>query len=369
MNYPFQTIWLNGRFVSLDTILKEEIIPLSFFENHTLIFIREWLSGQKNFTLNTSGSTGTPKTISVTREQMIASARLTEKAVKLEKFSNALVCIDTKYIGGKMMLVRCFVTGMRIWALDPCACPLQKIPVDLCVNFAAFVPLQIKSMLVSKHPHLLNNPDVAIIGGAPLDEKTVVNLQDLLCKFYATYGMTETISHVALRTLNGVDRTEEFYALPEIKLEKNDNDCLVIETPYLSDKVITNDIVAMKRPGGFKWLGRLDNVINSGGVKVIPEKVEAAIEKLFFEAGISNEFFIHGLPDDKLGTMVGLVLETTGNANNLVEKILPNISSELSLYERPRVLLVSPGFIRTENGKLNRMKSLETVNAVIPGLI
>ena len=366
MNYPFTTIWINGRFVALDAILQELSIPKSPFEDQTFSFIREWLSGQKTFTIQTSGSTGAPKMISVTREQMIASAGLTEQVLGLKQSSNALVCIDTKHIGGRMMLVRSFVTGMRIWAIEPCATPLQKLPIDHCVNFAAFVPYQVQSMLGSKHPHMLNNLDVSIIGGAPLDEKIIEQLQRYLCRCYATYGMTETISHIALRALNGKEKSENYQALPGINLQKDDRGCLVIDVPYLPERIVTNDLVEIISPGVFRWTGRWDNVINSGGIKIIPEKVEAALKNIFLEAGLNNRFFIHGLPDEKLGHKVVLVLEAADLSSAQLEKIMSLLQALSAPYERPREVLVTQGFASTDNGKINRLKTLTDARKFIP---
>jgi o-succinylbenzoate---CoA ligase len=361
MSYPFSCIWINGRSIPLEAITNERVIARSPFEDHTFAFIRDWLSGQETFTIHTSGSTGTPKPISVTRAQMIASARLSAQALGLEQNFTALVCIDTRYIGGQMMLVRSFVTGMKIMALDPCACPLLKIPIDACVNFSALVPYQVQAMLESKHPHFLNNPNVIIIGGAPLDEHIVEQLAPLLCRCYATYGMTETISHVALRPLNGKEHDDRFRALPGITLQKDDRGCLTIDAPYLQNKIFTNDLVELTDASSFRWLGRWDNVINTGGVKVIPEKIEAALIHAFAAAGISVRFFIHGIPDQRLGTKVALVAEASGGERELLEKIFPEIISHLSPYEKPRELLITPQFSTTETGKINRINTLKNL--------
>lgn len=366
MSYPHASIWINGRTVLLDLIAQEQATSQSAFEESTFTFIREWLSGEEMFTTQTSGSTGEPKLITFTREQMTASARLTAQALSLKPSYQALVCIDTRYIGGKMMLARSFVTGMKILAVDPCACPLQKIPVDTCVNFAAFVPYQVQSMLVSKHPHFLNNPDVAIIGGAPLDKQTIGQLQGLLCRCYATYGMTETLSHIALCTLNGPLRDEQFHTLPGISLDKDERGCLVAEVPFLEEKVITNDLVELTGPDTFQWLGRWDNVINSGGVKVIPEKVEATLEKIFSEAGITSRFFIHGIPDKTFGNKVVLVVEAAGHTQGLLEKIFPEILTRIPAYERPREVLITENFIATGSGKINRGNTLKNIYCSFP---
>ena len=360
MDYPFSSIWVNGRFETLDAIVRETTEARSPFEVHTFKFIREWLSGQQHFSLQTSGTTGTPKLITIKRQQMIDSAWLTAKALGLERLTNALVCIDTAYIGGKMMLVRSFVIGMRIWAVDPTARPLQKIPVDQCVNFAAFVPFQVQNMLGSKHPHLLNNVDKVIIGGAPLVESLITKLKTLLCVCYATYGMTETISHIALRTLNGPHAQPFFEALPGIKLQSDDRGCLLVDAPFLPDQIITNDLVELSGFNHFRWLGRWDNIINTGGVKVMPEKVEAAIEKIFLSAGLSNRYFIHGADDTSFGQKVVMVIEGS-DSSDITNKILPELRRVLSPYEIPKEVWISPSFVFTASGKVNRLKTLEGV--------
>lgn len=364
MNYSHKSIWINGRFVSLNAIINRNAIPLSTSENDTFSFISDWLSEKKEFLLQTSGSTGTPKIISVERDQMIASAKATEIALQLKKNYSALTCLDTRYIGGKMMLVRSFVTDMRILVVDPCSSPLQKIPVDHCVNFTAFVPYQVRSMLESKHPHLLDYPDVVIIGGAMIDDGTISQLQHYHSRYYETYGMTETISHVALRALNGTERKEYFECLPGIWIQQDERGCLTIEAPYLSQKITTNDLVEIVKPGRFRWTGRWDNVINTGGVKVIPEEIESVLSKYFKEAGIENRFFVHGIPHEQLGSEVALVIEADDNNAVGVEKILPIISL-LKKFERPRKLLTAEQFVSTPTGKINRFKTLEIISSSI----
>jgi O-succinylbenzoic acid--CoA ligase len=358
MSYPYTTLWINGRLVSLNAVVHETEECRSAFEEHTFSFIREWLSGQKKFVLQTSGSTGAPKRITVTREQMEASAKLTEQALQLKRQHHALICIDTKYIGGKMMIARCLTIGMRIWAVDPTANPLSKIPVDQCVNFAAFVPLQIQTILGSKHPHSLNNLDQVIIGGAPLDEKVIEQLNTFLCRCYATYGMTETLSHVALRTLNGKNKQRYFELLPGVTVRQDERGCLVIYLPYLPEPVITNDIVELRGARQFVWLGRWDNVINSGGVKVIPEKVEAALTNLFFKAGIQSRFFVQGVEDQKFGQKVVLFVEGTDYTRELFQKLLRDPAIQLSPFEIPQEVRLIPSFVTTATGKVNRTQTL-----------
>ncbi|MEO7992732.1 MAG: acyl-CoA synthetase, partial [Chryseolinea sp.] len=164
--YPFSTIFVNNRDVELIKIISGEAIGQSDFEENTFSFIRSWLAGEKEFYQNTSGSTGAPKIISITREQMEASARLTQEALQLKSGFLALVCLDTRYIAGKMMLARCFVTGMKIIAVNPSANPLREIEPNQRIDFSAFVPYQIQEIVTSEFAYRLNTIQTNIIGGA-----------------------------------------------------------------------------------------------------------------------------------------------------------------------------------------------------------
>jgi o-succinylbenzoate---CoA ligase len=358
MGYPFTSIWINGRLAKIEDIIRQKVKGSTPFEQSTFAFVSQWFLDEETFSINTSGSTGEPKSIIVTRQQMVESAKLSEAAIGFQKNDTALVAIDTKYIGGKMMLVRSFVTGMRIVAVEPSALPLHKIPIDICVNFAALVPLQVKQTLESRHPHFLNDLDNLIIGGAPLDTKTREKLDTLLCNCYATYGMTETISHVALQRLNGKDKHDYFETLPGVTVSKDDRGCIVIAAPFLSEPVVTNDIGEFISPTQFKWVGRWDNVINTGGVKVMPEKIEAALEKIFQESNIQNRFFIEGLPDESLGNKVVLVVEGTPALRSVIDAAVEQLRGHISPYEIPKLIIFTSPFQETESGKINRKKTL-----------
>jgi o-succinylbenzoate---CoA ligase len=247
-NYPFSSIWINGRHVLIEQILQEKALHRSAFEESTFQFIRAWLLGEQNFEMTTSGSTGTPKQISVSRSQMVASALRTAEKIRLQKHSIALVCIDTKYIGGKMMMARSLALGLPIMAVDPIANPLVKIPVDKCVQFTALVPYQVHSILESKHPHLLNNLDQVLIGGAQLSAALRDKLDRFQVQCYETYGMTETVSHVALRRVNGKLKQPYFEVLPGIEISQDSRGCLVVKADYLDGPVITNDVVKSSDP-------------------------------------------------------------------------------------------------------------------------
>ena len=365
MSYPFKRLWLNGRFVAIGDVVDGHEPGRSAFEESALTFIREWLTDTQTFLQQTSGSTGTPKTISITRQQMEYSARLSEQALELQPLSNAFICIDTRYIGGKMMIVRSLVTKMAMWIVDPAAQPLQDLPIDQCVNFAAFVPYQIQSMLGSKHPHLINNIDTVIIGGAQLHDDFVEQLNRYQCRCYAAYGMTESISHVALRTLNGPNSAAFYNTLPGVEVNADDRECLVVKAPYLAEHLVTNDIVEIINNRQFRWLGRADNVINTGGRKVLPEKLEAAIQSVFNLTGIRNRFFVHGVEDRKLGRKVVIIVEAAGDHVELIRNTLLSLASEMPRHDRPKEMLISPAFQLTNTGKINRTQTLTTVTQTI----
>lgn len=359
--YPHSALWINGRTVSIEKVLHDYEPIHSPFEQSTFTFIKEWLSGQDNFQINTSGSTGEPKTISISRGQMMASAIRTSEKINLQKDSIALVCIDTKYIGGKMMLARSLTCGLRIMAVDPTANPLIKIPVDKCVQFTAFVPYQVSSVLESKHPHLLNNLDKVLIGGAPLSQTTAEQLDRFQCEVYETYGMTETVSHIALRLVNTKMKQQYFETLPGVNIGLDPRGCLVVSADYLPNPVITNDLAELFGPGKFLWLGRWDSVINTGGVKVVPEKVEKALETIFHKNNVNNRFFIAALPDDKLGHKIVLVLEGVQISSELLSHSLALLRSAVSPYEFPKEVYSVPEFALTKTQKIDRNETLAGV--------
>lgn len=356
--YPYATIWINGRHVSIERICQDTETARSFFEQSVFAFIKEWLSGEQPFTITTSGSTGPPKLITITRSQMIASARRTAEKIGLPRHTRALVCIDPRFIGGKMMLARCLTLGLRIMVIDPVANPLTRIPVDKCVQFTAFVPYQIHSILESKHPHLLNDLDHVLIGGAPLGLTARDRLDQFQCRCYETYGMTETVSHIALRLTNTAAKQPYFETLPGVDISVDERGCLVIATDYLPGPVITNDLVELKGPGKFLWLGRWDSVINSGGVKIIPEKIEKELENIFQKNKFNHRFFIAALPDEKLTNKTVLIVEGVQFSSELLQRSLNALRSAVSVYELPKEVYSIPEFALTKSRKIDRIQTL-----------
>lgn len=361
MEYPFDKITLNGRDVPLEAICNNSVVAHDAFESATFAFIRTWFSSEHTFTLHTSGSTGTPKPIQLHRDQMMASARATIQALGLARGDHALVCLDTRYIAGQMMLVRSFVGGFYIEAVTPCANPLQHVS-NRRIAFTALVPYQVHAILSSDQAERLNQTGSIIIGGAALDQDTISALQRYGCAAYATYGMTETVSHIALQRLNGPEKSDHFHTLPNIVVETDSRLCLVIQCPFLPQPVVTNDIVEILNPTSFRWLGRADNIINTGGVKISPEQVEKRLKGVLSSLNLHCRFIVCGAYDIVLGNRVTLVLESQPLESEVITSILGMARSVVNPYEAPRAVETLAVFPETATGKIDRRKIAELID-------
>lgn len=356
MSIPW--IYYEGVRYSLSEGLKPE------FTHPAFQFCIEWLNGRTEFELQTSGSTGEPKKIKVTRPQLIASARLTLSVLGLQSNETALVCLDARYIAGIMMLVRALEGGMNIVLVNPSANPFESIPVTLPIDFVALVPYQIEAILKSAHRTRLNTMKTVLVGGAPVPEKLKAALQPFHAAIYSTYGMTETLSHIALQRLSGTTAQENFQALTGISLSRDERGCLIIQAPHLHEApIVTNDLVELYPGNSFRWLGRVDHVINSGGIKIFPEEIEHLIQPIFSEFGLSNRFFIMAAPDSSLGEALMLVVEGTLDAK-LEQLLLVSMKQKLPTYHAPRFIGTVSHFVDTETGKINRPKTMDLVSGL-----
>ena len=325
--------------------------PSTLFEKATLAFCKDWLSGRKEFQVQTSGSTGTPKTITLTRKQLEASAQMTCEALGLQPGTTSLICLNTEFIAGKMMIVRSLVTGMKMIAVEPSSNPFASLPADMTIDFTALVPYQVKKILDSPQANRLNAVHTILIGGADVEDEIAERIKSFQCTAYATFGMTETITHIALRPL---DKENYFTTLPGVSIDTDDRGCLVIEVPYLAAPVATNDLVVLMGINKFRWVGRWDNVINTGGVKMSPETIERRIRHLL----INKKFFVTGIRDNDLGESVALIIEGNepkeGDTKSLTEAVRPFLRP----YEVPRKIFYLRDFCYTESGKVDRKGTL-----------
>lgn len=316
------------------------------FEKTVGSFLIEWFNNSDIVNVRTSGSTGTPKQITLRKKHMVNSALATGNFFNLEPENSALLCLSADFIAGKMMLVRALVIGLDLTLVDPTSNPLKDLSDSF--DFSAMVPLQVANSLTR-----LKQIKTLIIGGAPVSISLKEKLKSIKTSCYETYGMTETITHIAVRALNQNDQDDYFELLTDISVAIDNRGCLTINAPGISDvTIITNDLVELIDDKRFRWLGRYDTMINSGGVKLIPEQIEAKLAGLF-----ENRFFIAGTPDEKLGQKLTLVVEGKQDLAS-IEKLLEK-SRLLTKYEFPKEIIIVTKFKETLSGKIHRNKTLE----------
>lgn len=305
------------------------------FEKAIGEFILDWFDNSPYITLQTSGTTGAPKRMQVNKQYMVNSARATGSFFDVHENCKALLCLPAQYIAGKMMLVRAFILGWDLHSTEPNSNPLDND--NTIYNFAAMVPLQAQQSI-----NQLKQVKKLILGGAKVDSQLAMQLKNQPCEIYETYGMTETITHIAAKRVGET----AFTVLPGVTVTQDNRQCLVLHAPAVNpEPVVTNDVIELLGSTQFIWLGRADNVVNSGGIKLFPEQVE---EKL--QPYIQNRFFTAGVPDETLGQKLILVIE--GEPYEIKEDIF----NTLEKYEKPKDIHFVPEFAITESGKVQRAK-------------
>lgn len=344
-NFKFQ-----GKSFSDHNLLIDEVESVS---KESAEFLKEWFNNKLFVKVNTSGSTGIPKEIKLKKRQMLNSANATASFLQLKENTTALLCLSSSFIAGKMMWVRALTLG---WHLDVVSVDSNPLALNSkSYDFTAMVPMQVSNSIDQ-----LFRVKKIIIGGGVVSENLQNKLQSISAKAYATYGMTETITHIAIKKLNkfNEDNMDSFEVLPSVSIESDSRGCLVIDAPLIADeKIITNDLVTIISNNRFKWLGRYDSIINSGGVKLIPEEIEKKISNI-----ITERFFVASLPDTKLGEKLILVVE--GDKNRITSKIdiLAFIgSTELTTYEIPKEIHFVSKFSMTETGKIMRSSTMNKI--------
>ena len=323
-------------------------------------FCQDWLNGVKSFTLKTSGSTGTPKDITVSREQMILSARATKSFLKLRKGCRMICCLNTDMIAGKMMLVRAMEWEALIYLMKPSAVLMPKFN-GFWADFAALVPLQLQASLENEtSKKLLNEIGTIIVGGAPISGELREKASQLRGEIFQTFGMTETVSHIALADLKA-EGPLIYKALPGVKLKVDAEKKLIIEAPMSGFKrIITQDVVDLIDPKHFIWKGRADFVINSGGVKLYPEELEAAIDAHWRKYFPERRFFITSQTDSKLGECVLLVAEKVSSKDPLMQAFLRTLHENIHPYWMPKRLLNVDTILLTPSGKIDKRATLKS---------
>lgn len=312
-------------------------------------FVAEWFDARPAVEAHTSGSTGTPKHIMLLKADMEMSARATCEFFGIGPHSVLHLPLSTDYIAGKMMVVRAAVSGATLIVERPTNRVLEHgLPCGVRrVDLTAVVPSQ-ADYLASERSACVK---AAIVGGGAMSAVTETRLVEAGICAYATYGMTETCSHVALRRAGVAGGA--FQALPGIRFSSDARGCLVIESDrYSWRRLVTNDMVRLDSPYAMHWLGRCDNVINSGGIKLYPEEIERRLEGI-----TSLPYYIGGRPSEKWGTEIVLYVECDSLADDQRTRMMDECARRLDRFSRPKEIVAAGEFSRTSSGKIIRNKN------------
>ena len=292
-------------------------------------FLSEWNNDSDRVLVHTSGSTGKPKPMMVEKKRMLNSARITCDFLGLKPGDSALLCMSLDYIAGKMVVVRSIERHLHLISVSPSGHPLKNIDlkdvngkdVNGEITFAAMVPMQVYNTLqVPEERERLTHFRHLIIGGGAIDASLEKELQALSgnIAIWSTYGMTETLSHIALRRINGAEASEWYQPFDSVKISQTDEGCLVIDAPLVcAETLVTNDIVEIEpyiynkvenhnkvEKTRFRIKGRKDNVICSGGIKIQIEEVEE-----FLKPHLEKPFMLAKKKDEKFGEIAVLLTE------------------------------------------------------------
>ena len=330
----------------------------NLFEQSIGNFLLDWLNTEPIISVKTSGSTGKPKSVDLRKEHMVNSAKATGIFFNLKAGNTALLCLPAGYIAGKMMLVRAMVLGLELDYVEPSSYAL--INISKTYDFCAMIPLQLENSLQQIH-----QIKKIIVGGASISSELKRKIGVAKTEIFETYGMTETLTHIAVKKIADPDTVKTstkaknelcFKTLPSVTISTDKRNCLVIDAPNIMvESFVTNDLVNIISEFEFEWLGRYDNIINSGGIKLIPEHIEAKLVTI-----IDNPFFVAGLPDKKLGQRLVMIVEGEPDVKKLFQQL--KSFKPLDKFEVPKEILSVPKFEKTTNGKILRKRTLSNIS-------
>jgi len=351
---------INGKTVYLQQILTQSIesYNLNSFELDTITFIHNWISGQQVFSIKTSGSTGPPRMFTFTRGQLEKSAIRTISYFNLKPGDSILTCLNPSFVAGMMMLVRAFVGKLKLIIVTPSSNPLADID-NKKIDFVALTPNQIDHA-IEKSFYQLNQINKILVGGANLHPDLEQKLSVFQTSVYHSYAMTETLTHIAIRHVNGVAKSKIYHALEGISFSQDDRSCLIIHDSWLGiEKLTTNDIVELIDEHSFEWIGRYDNVINTGGIKIYTEEVENEIRQILHDLELTNNYCILSVPDPKLTNKMVLLIESAGGTVTDKNAVLQVLKNRLPRYHNPKEIILVPEIILTATGKIDRIRNAD----------
>jgi len=349
---PADYISLNLNGTSLEGPEILEFCNAQSEEHYTQLsqFLSQWLDDREDLEVKTSGSTGTPKAICIPKARMLQSAAATARFFGFQPGETALLSLPVSHIAGKMMVVRALYSHLNLKYIRPSHHPITELGTQDKINFAPFTPMQLSEA------NDTGNIDTILLGGGPVSPDLELKLQMWQAAIYHGFGMTETLSHIALRRVNGPDASGVYKALPGVELTVDERSCLVIRAPFVEGPVVTNDIVDLQGNDAFVWRGRIDHVINSGGIKLFPEEIEKKLNTC-----IDRDYFIAGIPDPIFGEKICLFIEGEAWSYEQQDKLSNIMDQCLTKYERPKKLYFVLNFSRTLSGKIQRKTTIEYV--------
>ena len=321
-------------------------------------FVSDWQADSPTLLVHTSGSTGKPKPMLVEKRRMEASARITCGFLGLRAGDTALLCMPLDFIAGKMVVVRSLVWGLQLVAVEPSGHPLKGLTES--PTFAAMVPMQVyNSLKVEEERRLLRDIKHLIIGGGAINRDMAEALRGFPNAVWSTYGMTETLSHIALRRLSGAEASEWYEPFDGVGVTTSADGCLVIDAPAVcAQPLVTNDIAEIAPDGRrFRIRGRRDNVVCSGGLKLQIEEMEARLQP-----HLNVPYMISKRPDDKFGEAVVLLAVTDD-----MESVCEVCRKHMPRYEQPRYFLAVSELPMTPTGKPARAEAMKLCAAMTSG--
>ncbi len=346
------TIVLNGveftadNFADIPVILK---LQGKEWVKDIVDFLGEWFNEHTYIKVQTSGTTGEPKPLMLSKRAMVESAKRTLEVFKLDNGTTLLNVLSAKYIAGKMMFVRAMVGQLNLHIVEPSTHFAEE--VESHFDFVAIVPNQIETIMELQKRQKVSENTKVLIGGAPLTEKNMDQLKHLKVACYQSYASTEMASHVAIKKLNGADQSSTYKATPDVRFSTTPNSCLVVHAPFLDEKMYeTTDVVELVSETEFRWLGRVDHVINSAGIKIHPEVIENQIADL-----IQQTYYITAANDEVYGQVPILVIQGDFKDNEL-QQLLEKVNLTLDKYHKIRAVKTVQKIELTPTGKIKRLR-------------
>ena len=329
-------------------------------------FLKWWFHSTNHLVMTTSGSTGKPKELRFKRDQIEAAARSSMQLLGPEPSSKCLLAIDPTFAGGAMLMVRSLLAESDIVCIPPVADPfsLDDESIYAGLDYVALVPYQVRSILQNEtSKRRMAAVRTVLIGGAPLPESLHQELAELPNGIFSTFGMTETLSHVALWKIGQLP--QGYKPVPGVNLSADESGCLVIRSNWLGEIRTQDRVQWVTDTDGamaFRWIGRADRIINSGGHLINPDMTEAVLEEFMKGEPTVTAYFATGEPDERLDEQLIIVVETMDDGSgDLMSRLVTFIQSKLTKWDRPRRIIFTDNILRTRSGKVDRRETMSNL--------